>query len=134
MRNLIIGLVLLLGSSSVSGSDEFKTEVICHKVLQSGEADSGMEILIQTHPTAWMKRIRIMENGFMGPRDLATYHVPVDQPKISEGQAIYKAEGLLLTMDVGGPTCAQIPGRATASIQFAEDDVMVVELNCSKVK
>ncbi|MBK8201502.1 MAG: hypothetical protein IPK68_03985 [Bdellovibrionales bacterium] len=83
MKNLLFGLVALAFVQPAFGSDKFENEIVCAKVTQPGEADSGLDIIIQSNPTAWVKRAAIVENGYLGPREIGNFQIPLNQPKVS---------------------------------------------------
>jgi hypothetical protein len=141
MKNVLFGLLALVVAQPAFSSDKFENEIVCAKVTQPGEADSGLDVIIQSNPTAWVKRAAIVENGYLGPREIGHFQIPLDQPKVSTPSffnsnrvATYEVNGLILTMEVADAKGQVIVGPAQAHIELNGYEAIDVELNCQKAQ
>lgn len=140
MKNLLFGLVALAFVQPSFSSDKFENEIVCAKVTQPGEADSGLDIIIQSNPTAWIKRAAIVENGYLGPREIGNFQIPLNQPKVSTPSffnsnrvATYEVDGFVLTMEVADQKGEQVLGPAQAHVKLQGYEPLDVDLSCKRV-
>ena len=140
MKNLVFGLLALTFVQPAFSSDRFEDAIVCAKVTQPGEADNGLDVIIQTNPTAWVKRIAIVENGYLGPREIGSFQVTVDQPSVSTPSffnsnrvATYEAKGFVLTMEVADQKGEHVLGPAQAHIELPSYEAIDLGLNCKRV-
>src|SRR5687768_14937562 len=83
MKTLLITMALL--SSLVSfASDEFKTDIVCSNHVTS-ESSLAFGIFIQSNPTAWTKRILVVEYGYHGKIEMGSFTIPLKQPSVTPG-------------------------------------------------
>lgn len=102
-------LMMLVSGPALAAGDALETELVCNRVLQSGQVDQGITLVLESNPYAWAKRLTVYEYGYLGERLIANVNVPL-QP---EG-GIYRGEGVELDI-------AQ--GRAVAWLQPEVFDV-----------
>lgn len=140
MKSALLSLLVLVVVQPAFSSDKFENEIVCGKVMQPGEADSGLDVIIQSNPTAWVKRASIMENGYLGPQEIGSFQIPLDQPKVSTPSffnsnrvATYEVAGLVLTMEVADQNGQQVLGPAQAHIELPGYEALDVELTCKRV-
>lgn len=81
MKNLILITGLLVIGINASASDQMADEIVCNKILQPGEADNGLTVILKSNDFSWVKLVQIIENGYLGSRVLANVQVPLN-PKI----------------------------------------------------
>ncbi len=139
MKNLLFGLMALAFVQPAFSSDKFEDEIVCAKITQSGEADGGLDVIIQINPTAWVKRAAIVENGYLGPREIGNFQIPLNQPKVSTPSffnsnrvATYEVDGFVLTMEVADQKGELVLGPAQARIELQGYEPIAVELNCKR--
>lgn len=138
---ILIACALLCSSSIALASDRFEDEIICIKDLESGNADNGLEVNVQSNPTAWVKRVVVIENGILGPREIGSFQVPLDQPVISTASffgpnsiATYEAAGLRLSMEVADAKGQIVVGPARAQVELPGYGAMDVVLSCKRIR
>jgi hypothetical protein len=139
MKKLLIGLMALAIVQPAFSSDKFVNEILCTKITHAGEADNGLEVILQTHPSAWVKRVAIIENGYLGTREIGSFQIPLDQPKISTPSffnsnrvATYEVEGFVLSIEVADQKGEKILGPAQVHIELPGYEPMDLEMNCKK--
>jgi hypothetical protein len=140
MNSLLFGLVALAFVQPAFSSDNFENQIVCAKVTQPGEADNGLEIIIQTNPTAWVKRAAIVENGYLAPREIGSFNIPLHQPNVSTPSffnsnriATYSVYGFFLTMEVADQNGQQVLGPAQAHVELQGYEPLEVDLTCKRV-
>lgn len=106
MKNLILLSLVLLSNSQVFASDRLENEIVCNKVHQSGSADNGLTVALQSNDISWVKNVQVTENGYLGPRVIGNVQVPL-QPKtvsVNDGGTfetvamVYEGSHLTLTI------------------------------------
>ena len=97
-------------------------------------------LIVQTNPTARVKRIAVVQSGYTGPREFGSFQVALDEPKVSNPSffnsirvANYEVEGLVLSMEVADQNGKLILGLGHALITLPDNEVLDVELSCRRV-
>jgi hypothetical protein len=136
----LIACTLLSMSSSALASDTLKNEIICEKISDSGVADQGLTLTLQSNSTAWVKNVVVEEHGWAGRQSIANVQVPfnpiVRQENsgfISEDILTYAGNGLVL--EIHALRIKERPlngGRAKLALPGYEPET--VELICSYAK
>lgn len=139
MKKIFLGLLALVTAQPALSSDKFENQIVCTKINQPGEADNGMQVIIQTNPTAWVKRAAIVENGYLGPREVGHFQIPLNQPKVSTPSffnsnriATYEVNGFVLSMEVSDLKGEQAIGPAQAHIELSDYGALELELTCAQ--
>jgi hypothetical protein len=83
MKNLLLSFLGLIAAQPALSSDKFESEIICTKVSELPVADNGLLLIVQTNPTAWVKRIAVVQSGYIGSREIGSFQVALDEPKVS---------------------------------------------------
>lgn len=140
MKNLVFSLVNFAVVEPAFSMDRFVSEIVCAEVSQAGETVNSLDVIIQTNPTAWVKRASIVENGYLGSREIGNFKIPLDQPKVSTPSffnsnrvATYEVEDFMLTMEVSDQKGEQVLGPAQAHIELQGYEPFDVELSCKHV-
>ena len=140
MKNLLLSFLALIAAQPALSSDKFESEVICTKVSELPVADNGLLLIVQTNPTAWVKRIAVVQSGYIGSREIGSFQVALDEPKVSNPSffnsirvAIYEVEGLVLTMEVADQNGKQILGPGHALLTLPGNETLDVELSCRRL-
>lgn len=141
MKMLILNLLAMSLTYPAFSSDRLENEIVCEKVTQPGEADNGVEIIIQSNPTAWAKRALIISKGYFGPELIASFQIPVTDPVVTTPSyfvpsryATYSARGFSLHMDVVDSKGQKLLGPAKAQITVPQYGLLEVELTCQRVR
>lgn len=104
MKNKLLIILLIFASLSSYASDKLENEVVCSKITHSGEADSGLDIIIQSNLTSWAKRVSIVEDGYVGRLEIGSFLIPIKPENnfdIQTGESeTYRAKDFQLTMQV----------------------------------
>ncbi len=139
MKYIIFSLVALAFSQPAFSSDRFVAEIVCSAVRAPGEADNGLDVVVRTNPTAWVKQIQIIENGYLGPRVIGSFHVTVDQPRVTapgyfDGARIatYETDGLTLVMEVKDSKGQEPKGLGHVRVLLPKYHPIEAELSCQK--
>ncbi len=131
-------LVALLGfPQSAFCSDAFTDEIVCIAIREPGQGGNDLEVVVQSNPTAWVKRIAIIENGFLGTHTIGVFTVTVDQPRVSAPGyfngariATYESSGLTLVMDVKDAKGGSPSGPGHVDIDLPKYPHIQATLNC----
>ncbi len=143
MKTALIALFALALTPTLPafGSDEFTSDVVCTKVTPPGEADNGLSVLVQSNPTAWVKRVLVVEHGYAGSRAIGSFQIPLEQPMVSTPSyldssriAIYKTSGFELRMAVADAGAKKILGPGQALIKLPRYSPLRVNLVCKRVR
>lgn len=136
----LLALALVFSSSAALASDRLNDEIICNKVTAPGEADNGLTLVLQSNPTAWAKKVVVIESGYVGPRNIANIQVPLNPTVrldssgfISEDVLTYEGKGLVLEIRV-----LRIEGRplngGQAKLALPDYEPENVTLTCDYAK
>lgn len=135
----LLTIALLLSTATAGASDRLENEIICNEIMESGQADNGVTLILQSNPTAWMKNVAIYENGWAGPRHIANISVPL-LPSVRGGSGYipediltYFGSGLILeirTLRIEGRPLNG--GHVELTLPGHEKETMVV--SCEYVK
>lgn len=78
MKILVLFLSLVAGvvnATEKAAGDVYSDEVICSRINQG--PDQGLDVILQQHPTWWVKNVKVVQNGVAGPRTLGHVQVPL---------------------------------------------------------
>lgn len=137
MKKLLMTFAIMILAQPAISSDQFKNQIICSQVNQPGEADSGLDVIIQFSPTASEKKVVIVEKGFLGSTEIGSFKIPQTQPLVSTPSffepnriATYEANGFELKMEVSDQNGEQVLGPAHAQIKLPGYTLHEVDLTC----
>ncbi|WP_413290932.1 hypothetical protein [Bdellovibrio sp. HCB337] len=124
MKTIILFLSIVINSSLAFSSDQFANEIIC----ESLNPDDGFEVVMQSNPTAWVKRVSIVDvSGVTGPQEITFFQIPL-QPQIKNDPTlgwvhIYQNTdfSIQLQVDSADPKNYQLLGPAAS--QFSSKKI-----------
>lgn len=130
-------ILTCIASFQAYAADDLPIEVTCNKIVASGEADTGLTILLRSNSTAWAKMVTVVENGYVGPRVIANIQVPL-QPEVRPGangyipevKLVYKGKGIELTLHALRLGKFVLTGIGSAKLSLPEYTPDTVELDC----
>ncbi len=139
MKSIMFTAIFSLVASVSMASDRFETDITCNGTIPSL---GGVDILIQSNPTAWVKRAAIVAYGFSGPYEEASFQIPLNQPTVSTVGffdstriAYYEVDGFKLEMAVSDGEGKKALGSGTATVVIeAGADPVQFELTCKTVR
>lgn len=136
MKKLILVSCIVFAGVFALATDRLSNEIVCSKVAVSGEADNGLDIIVQSNDFAWAKWAIIIENGVLGSREIGTFQIPLQPVFDTYGNTLkYESQNFQLVLEAYSTrTGYQISGPATAVFQLPGYEKIVVQLKCKQVK
>jgi hypothetical protein len=141
MKNILISFMLLTFVQPLLAADNFVDEFICAKITLPGDFDNGLDVVIQVDKIAKERRALVIENGIMGPNEIANFKIPPYQPYIQSTPqplnpilyATYDVNGLFLTMEVTYNNCGKMiaSGPGHVHIDFPDHRPIDAVVECT---
>lgn len=69
--------MMLLSGRAFAAGDALETELVCNRVLEGGQVDQGITLVLRSNPYAWAKVLAVYEYGYLGERLIANVNVPL---------------------------------------------------------